>query len=187
MKNERELPRGVLWARFLEQLAASISAGAVVVAPKRIVAWSDGDALNRLELLRWTWPDGRFPRAPRVTRMALNTQMFAPPKSLLRRFGFEPGSRPDGAPGLRLEWSVLGEELLAFAEWLPVWVRGRLDPTVAIPLPPHPSHVFGTGLRTTDYAWTVAAWEAYSRWNKQDLALPRYAIPAALLVPALPA
>lgn len=178
---DSELPRGLLWSSFLDELAEKVDSEAVVVSPKRIVAWRDGDALNRLELLRWTWPDARFPRAPRVTRMGLNTQRFIPPKTLLRRFGFDPLSRPAGAMRLRLEWSVLGEELLAFAAWLPLWIRGRLDPSVAIPLPPHPSHVFGEGLRTTAYAWTVAAWEAYSRWHKQDPTLPRYAIHASRL------
>ena len=80
--------------------------------------------------------------------------------------------------------SVGQEQLLTFAGWLPVWIRGRQDPSVAIPLPPHPSHVFGQSLRTTDYAWTVAAWDAYSRWHKQDPRLPWYAIPASKLAPA---
>jgi len=96
-----------------------------VVLPKRIVAWTDGDVLNPLELLRWTWPDSRFPREPRVTRMGLNTHVFHPPKTLLRRFGFDEWSRPQGSPRLRLEWSVLGEELLASVKHDPASRTGQ--------------------------------------------------------------
>jgi len=184
MSAKHELPRRVLWTRFLEQLATNLGPGTVVVSPKRIVAWRSGAALNRVELFRWAWPDARFPRAPRVTRIALNTHAFTPSKALLRRFGFDVHARPWRIDGLRLEWTVLGEELLAFADWLQLWIRGRLDSSVAIPLPPHPSHVFGEGLRTTNYAWTVAAWDAYSRSHRQDPKLPWYAIHARDVVAA---
>ena len=117
-----ELSRGLLWSTFLDKFAGKVDPEAIVMSPKRIVAWRDGDALNRLELLRWTWPDSRFSRAPRVTRIGLNTQWFIPPKTLLRRFGFEPWSRPPGTPRLTLEWSVLSEELIDFADWLPLWI-----------------------------------------------------------------
>jgi hypothetical protein len=116
--------------------------------------------------------------------VGLNTHAFTPPKTLLRKLGFDDRALPQGSDGLRLEWTVLGNELLAFAGWLPLWVRGRLDPLAPIPLPPHPSHVLGEGLRTAACAWTVAAWEAYSRWNRQDRGLPWYAIHARDLSPA---
>lgn len=179
-----ELSRSILWSRFLETFAKEIALWAVVVRPKHIVAWRDGDLLNRVELLRWTWPDASSRAAPRVTRIGLNTQRFTPSKALLRHLGFEPESLPPSARSLHLEWSVLGEELLAFAEWLPLWIRGRQDASVEIPLPPCPSHVFGQGLRATNYAWTVAAWDAYSRWHKQDPRLPWYAINAREVVAA---
>jgi len=185
MSANPELPRGVLWSRFLEAFAMSLGDGAVVVRPRRIVAWRNGAALNRLELLRWSWPDAGDRGAPRVTRIGLNALVFRPPKTLLSRLGFDPLARPDGDRALRLEWTVLGDELLAFADWLPLWIRGRLDPAAPVPLPPHPSHVFGQGLRTTDYAWTVAAWDAHSRWKAQDPRLPWYAIHARDVVPAV--
>ena len=179
-----ELSRSILWSRFLETFAKEIALWAVVVRPKHIVVWRDEDLLNRVELLRWTWPDASSRAAPRVTRIGLNTQRFTPSKALLRHLGFEPESLPPSARSLHLEWSVLGEELLAFAEWLPLWIRGRQDASVEIPLPPCPSHVFGQGLRATNYAWTVAAWDAYSRWHKQDPRLPWYAINARDVVAA---
>ncbi len=184
MPKNDELPRGVLWSRFLETFAMALGDGAEVLRPRRIVAWRDGVALNRLHLLRWSWPDPGDRHAPRVTRIGLNTQLFRPPKTLLKRLGFDPLTRPDGDRALRLEWTVLGDELLAFADWLPLWMRGRLDTATPIPLPPHPSHVFGQDLRTTAYAWTVAAWDAYSRWKGQDPRLPWYAIHARDVVPS---
>ena len=39
MPTNNELPRSVLWSQFFERVASALNAGAVVLWPKRIVAW----------------------------------------------------------------------------------------------------------------------------------------------------
>lgn len=175
-----KLTRSALWLQFLECLRQVVPAQpAMLIRPKHVVAWrGEQGALDHVQLLKWSWPDAAYPRAPAITRIALNTHRFTPSKETLRRLGFSELSWPGYTQALRLEWTVLGEELLAFVEWLPVWIRGRVDADARISLPPVPSHVFGKGLRETDYAWTVRAWETYSGWKRQDPRLPWYAIPA---------
>jgi hypothetical protein len=180
-----QLTRSALWLRFLERLREGVPGPAMVARPKYVVAWRGGrGTLEHVQLLKWAWPEGAYSRAPMVTRIALNTHCFTPSKELLRRLGFEDCSRPGYTSALRLEWSVLGEELLAFADWLPLWMHGRVSACAPIPLPPVPSHVFGEGLRETAYAWTARAWDAHSGWKKQDPRLPWYAIPAEQLTAA---
>jgi hypothetical protein len=180
----RDVLRSTSWSRFLDALAAALGSPAVVLRPKYLVAWRDGKWLNHLELVRWSCPDALSPDAPYVTRLSMNYYYFGPSKALLRKLGFPPQARPSRREELRLEWSVLDEQMLEFAAWIPLWMRGRLDPSAAIPLPPHPSHVFGEGLRTTMYGWTATAWSANALANGQSVDLPRYAIPAARVVPA---
>ncbi len=183
----RPMTRSVIWREFLGRLAETLGYPAVVVNPKPIVVWRDGEALNRLELRPWTVPDRQQPdRVPAVTRIAVNEMAFDPSKALLRRLGFRPDDWPGYTAFLRLEWTVIDDELAGFTEWLPIWVRGRIDPSVTIPLPPHPSHIWGIGLRTTNYAWTVAAWDAYSRYKNMDPRLTRGSISAEDLRPGLP-
>lgn len=184
MSKSNTMPFGPLCQTFLEAFAAKLGDGAVILASKHLVVWRDGDSLNRLEALRWCWPGPQRPGAPRVTRIYINFHAFDAPRSLLRELGLDERTYHAGDEGLRLEWSVLGDELLAFADWLPFWIRGCLDPAAPVPLPPHPSHIFGQGLRTTSYAWTTAAWDAYTRWRGQNPSLPCYAIPAAQVTPA---
>jgi hypothetical protein len=182
------LPRRVIWSMFLDAFVVSVKGGAVIAAQKHVVAWRRGNALNHLELLNFSWPSARSLDAPRITRISVNKHVFIPPTTILRNLGFDKQRPlPRGSEGLHLEWTILGNELLAFADWLPVWVEGRLDPNSPIPLPPHPSHVFGKGLRTTDYAWTATAWDTYGRWKRDDNTLPHpYAIHAQDVVPAAP-
>jgi hypothetical protein len=172
--------------QFLDEFARQIGPGSEVVGAVRAVAWRDAWALNRVHLVRWLRAMHGDKKPPLVTRIDVNGQWFQPAKALLRRLGFDPLSQPDGHRVLRLEWTVLDSELSAFAEYLPLWVRGRLDPSVAIPLPPVPSHVFGTDLRSTNYAWTVTAWDTYSAWTGQSPKLPHYAIPAVEVVAVEP-
>jgi hypothetical protein len=170
--------------RFLDSFAEAIHG--IVAKPRRIVAWRDEHTLNRIELLRWVWPNQHQPRAPRIIRIGMNTHWFKPSQTLLRGLGFDPLWPPDYRECLRLEWSLLEHELLEFATWLPSWIAGRRDGALEIPVPPQPSHVFGAGLRGTCYAWTVAAWEVCARWDRQSGRLPWYAIHASQVVPAAP-
>ena len=186
MYSIHETPRATPWSRFLQAFADALGPSAVVVRGKHLVAWRYGRHLNHLQLVRWSRPDSSSPRAPRVTRLSLNYYWFDPSKSLLRRLGFGPREHPPRTDRLRLEWTVLDEEILEFAAWLPLWMGGRLDSSVPIPLPPHPSHVFGEGLRTTMYAWTATAWSANARSKGHSAGLPGYAIPASRVCPAEP-
>jgi hypothetical protein len=81
---------------------------------------------------------------------------------------------------------VLGDELVAFAPWLAVWMRGHFDPTVLIPLPPHPSHIWSRSLRITNYAWTVTALNAHARFHGRAPLLHPCATPASEVTAALP-
>lgn len=183
----RPMTRSATWKAFLSRLTETLGYPAVVVNPKPTVVWRDRDALNHLELRPWTAPDRQQPaRVPAVSRIAVNVMWFRPSNALLRRLGFRPDAWPGYMDGLRLEWTVLDEELRGFAEWLPTWVRGRIDPKVTIPLPPYPSHVWGIGLRSTSYAWTASAWDAYSRYKNMNARLTPGSISAEELRPALP-
>jgi hypothetical protein len=187
MPRQHEPSRRFFWPSFLEELATDIGRDAVVNYRKQVVTWRDGNHVNHLGLLKWVWPTAQFPDAPRITRISLNKHVFGQSESVsvLRRLGFARQSAPSPTPGLWLEWSVLGNEVLDFASWLPLWMRGQLDPSVTIPLPPHPSHVWGQGLRATDYAWTVTAFHARARFHDQEPWLHPLAIPAQELTPAV--
>ncbi|NOJ82291.1 hypothetical protein [Myxococcus xanthus] len=178
------LSRSKLWAEFLQRLASEMEPLTPVIHQGRRLVWRQGEWLNRVDLSRHSWPDRHFPEAPPVTRISMNRLNFEPPEAMLRRFGLSRVTHPLGEPRLRLEWTVYGEELLAFASWLPLLIRGRLNPWEPIPLPPHPSHVFNGGLRRTSYAWTTTAWEVYARWRRTDVSLPFMAIPADRVKPA---
>ncbi|RJS14245.1 hypothetical protein DRW03_35325 [Corallococcus sp. H22C18031201] len=180
----KKLSRRALWAEFLQRLSSEMESQAPMLHQGRRLIWRQGEWLNGVVLSRHSWPGRNFPEAPPVTRILMNRLTFEPPAAMLRRFGFSGVALPLGEERLRLEWTVYGEELLDFATWLPLLIRGRLNPAEAIPLPPHPSHVFNGRLRTTKYAWTATAWEAYARWKRTDASLPFYAIPAARLRPA---
>jgi hypothetical protein len=184
MQRQHEFSCRSLWSGFLQELAANIGPGAVVTCHSQVVAWRDSEHLNHLGLLKWTWPNANFPKAPCVTRISLNKHTFDIPETASRRIGLAYRRTPSSTPGLYLEWSVLGEELLDFASWLPLWIRGQRDSSITIPLPPHPSHVWGKGLRATDYAWTVAAFDAHARFHDQEPWLHPLAIPACELTPA---
>ncbi|SDY41565.1 hypothetical protein SAMN05444383_1902 [Myxococcus xanthus] len=178
------LSRSKLWAEFLQRLASEMEPLAPMLHQGRRLVWRQGEWLNWVTLSRHSWPDRHFPEAPPVTRISMNRFIFEPSEAMLRRFGFSGVGLPLGERRLRLEWTVYGEELLAFASWLPLLIRGRLNATEPIPLPPHPSHVFNGGLRRTSYAWTATAWEVYARWRRTDVSLPFMAIPADRVKPA---
>jgi hypothetical protein len=194
--------RAELWTSFLDRFA--VAQGVPVVRPGRrnLVAWRTRDEIHHLQLVRLAWPSAADRAAPRLTRIAVDHFEFRPSGELLRRLGAHddgcvgdvdpgeavpaassPGTCAGGDRPLHLEWTVLGDELLAFADWLPVWIRGRLDPRLPISLPPVPSNVYGAGLRRTVYAWTAPAWEANAAWKGHSPALPWYAVPAAELEP----
>lgn len=150
---------------------------------KAILAWRLGDHLDHVRLLSWLRPDRERRGTSWITRISVNHLTFEPSQAVLRRLWFRPRSRPARTPGLHVEWTALDAELVQLARWLPAFLRGQLDPSAPIPLPPVPSHVFGEGLRTTEYAWTAAAWEASARFHGGDAGfLPWYAIPAGEVV-----
>ncbi len=150
---------------------------------EHILAWRLGDHLDHVRLLSWLRPDRERPRASWITRISLNHLTYEPSQAVLRRHWFGPRARPSRTPRLHAEWTALDDELVQLARWLPTFMRGQLDPAAPIPVPPVPSHVFGEGLRTTEYAWTAAAWPASNRFHGQDPDwLPWYAIPADKVV-----
>lgn len=185
------MSRTRVWAAFIERIAARVRDARLADDPPRLLrqrhllAWRHGDDLNHVRLLSWLRPHSGRPRAAWITRVSLNHLAFEPSAAVLRSLGFPRATAPRATSGVRVEWTALDEEVVALTGWLPTWIRGRVDPTVAIPLPPHPSHVFGEGLRTTVYVWTAAAWEASARFHRRDARwLPSYAIPAAEITPA---
>jgi hypothetical protein len=150
---------------------------------EHVLAWRLGDHLDHVRLLSWRRPDREHPRTAWITRISLNHLTYEPSQAVLRLHWFGPRSRPARTPGLHAEWTALDTELVQLARWLPVFLRGQLDPAAPIPLPPVPSHVFGTSLRETVYAWTAAAWTAQNRFRGHRLDwLPGYAIRADKVV-----
>lgn len=173
------------WDHFTERLLRERLVEAVPRRLQRehILAWRLGDHLDHARLLSWLRPDRDRPRATRITRVSVNHLTFEPSAATLRWLRFPRPSQPRRTPALHLEWTALDAELVQLARWLPTFLRGQLDPTAPIPLPPVPSHVFGTSLRETVYAWTAAAWEASARFHGGDAGwLPWYAIPASKVV-----
>jgi hypothetical protein len=160
----------------------------MLAGPKRILAWRRGKHLERVELVSWSRPEAGRTRAPWITRIAANYFVFDASQATLVRLGFRTvrGSlppRPSATPELRFEWTALDDELEPLARWLPSWMQAKLDPTLGIELPPVPSHVFGRNLHTSVYAWTRAAWDAWTTYDAGKIApLPWYAIPADKLV-----
>lgn len=160
----------------------------MLAGPKRILAWRRARHLERVELVSWSRPEAGRTRAPWITRIAANYFVFDASQATLDRLGFRTvrGSfppRPSATPELRFEWTALDVELEALARWLPSWMQAKLDPTLGIALPPVRSHVFGRSLHTSVYAWTKAAWEAWTKYDAGKIApLPWYAIPADKLV-----
>lgn len=179
--------RAELWTSFLDRFAAALGVPAVRPGRRNFVAWRTGHEVHHLQLVRLAGPSAADPTAPHLTRIAIDHFEFRASKELLDRLGLgdvETRTRMvDGDRPLHLEFSVLGDELLAFADWLPVWIRGRLDPRLPISLPPVPSNVYGPGLRRTVYAWTAEAWRANAAWKRHSPALSWYAIPAEELEP----
>lgn len=173
------------WTTFLHDLAVQLEQPAVVTHRNRVLLWhGSNDRLDCLQLLPWCWPSREYPRAPRVTRISLNRHRYDVSQRDLRQLGLDRPRR--STEPLRLELSVLGDELLDFARWLPLWIRGRLDPSVLIPVPPLPCHIWSRGLRTMDYAWTVTALEAHARFHGCEPWLHPCATPASEVTPALP-
>jgi hypothetical protein len=182
----RNKKRKEVWSQFLIRLAENLGPDAFVASRKPIVAWRYLGTVNYFELVPWDHPNPRYPGSPPTTaRLCVNIATFYRPVALLRTMGFGPMHSPGSLERLALEWTFLDDELATFAEWLPVWASGRIDPTVTIPLPPIPSHVWGEGLRETRYAWTVAAWNDFSDWQRIERRLTRGAIAAEKLMPAV--
>jgi hypothetical protein len=157
---------------------------------EHVLLWRLGDHLDHVRLLSWLRPDRERPRGSWITRVSVNHLTFEPTPTVLRRLWFGPRARSARTPGLHVEWTALDGELVQLARWLPVFLSGQLDPSAPIPLPPVASHVFGTSLRETVYAWTAAAWTAENRYRGHRLDwLPGYAIPADKVVaePGAPA
>jgi hypothetical protein len=187
--------RSVVWARFFEVLAEHLQLAGLADSPpliadrrRRVLAWRRRERLERVELVSWSRPEAGRTRAPSITRIAGNHFAFDVSQALVRRLGFRPTSpwsrpRPRSTPELDFEWTALDDELEPLARWLPSWMQAKLDPTLGIALPPVPSHVFGRNLHTSVYAWTKAAWEAWTKYDAGKIApLPWYAIPADKLV-----
>lgn len=180
------------WDFFTEHLLRQRLADTVPRRLRRehILAWRLGDHIDHVRLLSWLRPDRQRRGAPRITRVSVNHLTFEPSQAVLRRLWFRPRARPSRTPGLHVEWTALDAELVQLARWLPTFLRGQLDPAAPIPLPPVPSHVFGTSLRETVYAWTATAWAAENRFRGHKLDwLPGYAIRADKVVaePGVPA
>lgn len=178
-----------MWRAFFDHFGEhlhrqELAEGApTLLRSKAILLWRLGDHLNHVRLLSWLRPDRDRLRAAWITRISLNHLTFEPTPTVLRRLWFRPRSRPSRTPGLHVEWTALDAELVQLARWLPTFMRGQLDPSVPIPKPPVPSHVFGTSLRETVYAWTTAAWTAQNRFRGHRLDwLPGYAIRADMVV-----
>lgn len=184
-----------MWARFFEMLGEHLQLAGLADRPpliadrrRRVLAWRRGERLERVELVSWSRPDAGRMRAPSITRIAGNHFAFDVSQALVRRLGFRQTSpwsppRPRSTPELDFEWTAVDDELEALARWLPSWMQAKLDPSLAIALPPVPSHVFGRSLHTSVYAWTQAAWDAWTKYDAGKIApLPWYAIPADKLV-----
>lgn len=148
---------------------------------RHLQIWRNDKYLNHVRLLSWCKPDKARRKAPWVTRIAMNCMRYAPSDAVLRWHGFSAsgGLRPYPVmlEKLHLEWTALDDELIEMGRWLPKWICGRLDHSLEIPLPPVPSYVFGQGLRTTVYAWTVAASDAWTRFDRGEAVVPSNAIP----------
>ena len=187
--------RSVVWARFFEVLGEHLQREGLADRPpliadrrRRVLAWRRGERLERVELVSWSRPDAGRTRAPSITRIAGNHFAFDFSRPLVSRLGFRPTSpwsppRPRSTPELDFEWTALDDELEVLARWLPSWMQAKLDPTLGIELPPVPSHVFGRNLHTSVYAWTKAAWDAWTTYDVGKIEpLPWYAIAADKLV-----
>jgi hypothetical protein len=184
----RNKKRKEVWNEFFSRLADALGLDALVANRKPVVAWRHLGSMNYFQLVPWDEPSPRYPGPPPSTvRLCVNMMTLFHPGSLLREMGFNPAHRPGHLECLEVEWTLVDDELLAFADWLPFWVSGRIDTTLTIPLPPIASHVWGGGLRDTRYAWTVSAWNAFSDWQRIDRRLTRGATAAEKLMPAMPA
>lgn len=160
-------PRLDAWLRFWDFFTERLLRGQLADTVPRllhrehVLAWRHGDHLDHARLLSWSRPACDRPRAPWITRVSVNHVRFQPSAATLRWLLFPRRGQPQPTPDLHVEWTALDTELEALARWLPTFMRGQLDPSVPVPPPPVPSHVFGEGLRETEYAWTAAAWEAF--------------------------
>jgi len=157
-------------ARFLHAYADTLTATgrrALWIRPKKTVAWREADgSLNYAYLLRWFGE--RAQDTPQITRVMINHYAFTPSRRTLLLLGYDMAERPVRREDLHLELTLLDRELAAFATWLPLWLAGRIDPSRAIPEPPHACHNWREDWRTTDYAWSAAAWEANRAWRARE-------------------
>jgi hypothetical protein len=192
MPHRRKATTSLEWDAFLEAIARDFNSP-IFIHRNQAIAWLDGEGhVSELGLIKWLWPSPEYPRAPRITRISINNGDFTHSRAELRRlqalddtaYRRSPGRPASRSSALCLEWTVLESELLDFASWLPVWMRGRLDQTVTIPLPPHASHVWSRDLRRMNYAWTVTAFEAHAKFHRRTPSLHPCATPASQVKPS---
>ncbi len=180
--------RRLLWRRFFEDFTEHLRRleldGVVpkLLRHRHLQIWRDDRYLHRVYLQSWSEPDKVSRTRPSITRIAMECMRYAPPVAVLEsdNFGASGGPRPYPVmlEKLEFQWTVHDDELVEMARWLPKWICGRLQPSLPIPLPPVPCYVcFGEGLRTTVYAWTVAASDAWTTFDQGEPTVPSNAIP----------
>lgn len=154
---------------FLQEFTKSLEAPFVTLPKHHTVAWYDGAAVNQCSLIAYSLTDRRQSNpAPTCLRLSVNNlQWFVGYTDFgdvaARRLGVD--SKKVSTRGTdRLEWTVLGEELVEFARWWPGLLKARRTAGAEVSPPPRPCDLWNKRLLTTNYAWSVAANEAYSRY-----------------------
>jgi hypothetical protein len=158
---------------FIESFAQALGedASRVLHLPQvPAMLWRHGEGVHALRLLFRTWPDRADPHAPEIVRISVNhTKVMLEPADC-RRLGLSSveSSAPMGTK-FRLEWTVLGEQLVDFAPFIAAWVWMKMatDHRAVLP-PPHPCYIWGTNVQHIDYAWSIAAWQASHRHRAQE-------------------
>ena len=166
---------------------------------KRYVSWrGENNTVEQLSLRVFTWPEPPSSKEPATIRICINHCNYALTETAAHSLGFKKAwVLSHGAPSCTkefvLEWTVMADELQVMSNWLPTWISGRFDTSVAVPMPPVPSSLGGAwwlngaalSLRNTCYAWSTRAWEATTSWRGQDPTLNSDVIPADKVTPAL--
>lgn len=166
---------------FLERLSQEVSQHPVVMPARGLLAWRDGEAVNAVRLVRWSWPKASEPDAPDVIRIGVNSHAEHVSRSVGRRLGLDAPSGcscrvPIGHRALAsLEYTVLGSQLIGLVPWLVGWIDISLRERGSVPPLHLDSYVWGRSVHNTRYMWTVPAWHGYARWKRTDEQLPYFA------------
>jgi hypothetical protein len=164
--------KDVLSRAFLDAFEKEIrDAASHLVTLPRVpgIVWRQGDALHALRLIDISWPGPGKNDAPEIVRININHSRVPLTRSEAAHLALD--SSVSSAPArtsFHLEWTVLGEQLVAFAPFIAAWLWMKTGPEARQVLPPpHACYIWGSDPRRIDYAWSIAAWQAQNAYRGQ--------------------